>query len=403
MQVYVWRKMDAVKTEAFDLDQCTIDGKLFFQVRPKAYSPQLARPLYNLDGCIWDKSKRVWVIPRNAESTSFMTKWFGSIRVSELDHSVSSKDHKSNTYVNHSKKEKEGTTSSPLAVRRGKNYEQLSVAATNELLAVEEQMRLMRYSWSTIKSYLSHLRQFFRDSSALSPNEVTEDTIRRVLVELVLGRQVSSSTQIQFLSAIRFWWEQVKGRPKLDMQLQPRKEKKLPNVLSQEEVMRLFQAVDNLKHRCILMMIYSGGLRLSEACRLRVMDIHIDRNEIFIHAAKGKKDRFTTLSDRMLVQLKLYLEEYKPDYWLFEGQTGGAYSTRSVQAILRRAVKKSGVNPMATVHTLRHSYATHLLEQGVSLRHIQELLGHNSSKTTEIYTRVSNAERRKISSPLDRL
>lgn len=163
------------------------------------------------------------------------------------------------------------------------------------------------------------------------------------------------------------------------------------------------EVTENLKHRCVLKTIYSGGLRLGEVCNLRIQDIQSDRKQIFIHGGKGKKDRYTTLSDSLLIELRQYYLQYQTSYWLFEGQTGGQYSRRSVQAVLRKAVEKSKINAFATVHTLRHSYATHLLESGTSLRHIQELLGHASSKTTEIYTHLSNEERQRIVSPLDRL
>ena len=195
----------------------------------------------------------------------------------------------------------------------------------------------------------------------------------------------------------------MEGREKAYYDLRPKKPKKLPNVLSVEEVVRLFNVIDNLKHRCILKTIYSGGLRLSEITYLRIADIHSDRMQIFVHGGKGKKDRYTTLSKGLLKDLRAYFLEYRPEYWLFEGQTGGQYSVRSVQAVLKKAVKKSKINPYATVHTLRHSYATHLLEQGTSLRHIQELLGHENSSTTEIYTHVSNHEKQQVISPLDRL
>ncbi|MCP3932122.1 MAG: tyrosine-type recombinase/integrase, partial [Bacteroidetes bacterium] len=169
----------------------------------------------------------------------------------------------------------------------------------------------------------------------------------------------------------------------------PRKPAKLPHVLSEKEVVALFNAVGNLKHKCILLVIYSAGLRLGELTKLRRTDILWDKNQIFVHDAKGKKDRMTVLSDKMKVFLKKYLTEYEPDYWLFEGQTGGMYSTLSVQNILRRAVETSKINPYATVHTLRHSIATHLLEQGTDLRYIQHLLGHSSSETTQIYTHIT--------------
>ena len=136
---------------------------------------------------------------------------------------------------------------------------------------------------------------------------------------------------------------------------------------------------------------------------LQLSDIQPDRMQVFVRDAKGGKDRYTTLSRKVLVHLRDYYRAFRPDYWLFEGQDGGQYSKRSVQTILKRAVRESGVNPSCTVHTLRHSYATHLLESGVSLRHIQELLGHASSKTTEIYTHISSAERVRVASPFDDL
>ncbi len=149
------------------------------------------------------------------------------------------------------------------------------------------------------------------------------------------------------------------------------------------------------------MLIYSGGLRIGESIRLRKEDIHFGRKSIFIKGGKGKKDRYTILSDKMIVLLQNYLVAYKPAYWLFEGQNGGQYSTRSIQQVFRRAVAKSGVNPYSTVHTLRHSFATHLLERGTDLRYIQELLGHSSSETTQIYTHITKRARQRLSSPLD--
>ena len=149
------------------------------------------------------------------------------------------------------------------------------------------------------------------------------------------------------------------------------------------------------------MLIYSAGLRISESTRLRKEDVDFKRNTVFVKAGKGKKDRYTVLSEQMKKVLKQYLDDYRPEYWLFEGQYGGQYSTRSIQNIFRRAVKKSGVNPFSTVHTLRHSFATHLLERGMDLRYIQILLGHNSSKTTEIYTHITPKARQKFCSPMD--
>ncbi|MEM9525956.1 MAG: tyrosine-type recombinase/integrase, partial [Bacteroidota bacterium] len=253
----------------------------------------------------------------------------------------------------------------------------------------EEQLKVRRYSWRTVKSYLSHLRQFFIDHPNHNLKEIQNDVIRTYVITRAEAGNYSESTQNQLLNAIKFWLEQVEGRDRAFYELRPKKKQQLPRVLSEEEVKRLFAAVTNLKHRCILKIIYSGGLRLGEVCNLRIADINSDRMQIFVHGGKGKKDRYTTLSKKILAELRTYFREYRPDYWLFEGQSGGQYSPRSVQKVLRKAVQKSGVNPYATVHTLRHSYATHLLEQGTSLRHIQELLGHSQSATTEVYTKTS--------------
>ncbi|MEL7124460.1 MAG: tyrosine-type recombinase/integrase [Bacteroidota bacterium] len=149
------------------------------------------------------------------------------------------------------------------------------------------------------------------------------------------------------------------------------------------------------------MMIYSAGLRIGECIRMRKADLDFDRNTVFIKAGKGKKDRVSVLSQKLKEKLKDYLASYQPDYWLFEGQTGGTYSATSIQKIFRRAVDKANINPFSTVHTLRHSFATHLLERGIDLRTIQTLLGHSSTETTQIYTHITQKMKDKFVSPLD--
>lgn len=159
----------------------------------------------------------------------------------------------------------------------------------------------------------------------------------------------------------------------------------------------------NIKHKAILYTIYSAGLRVGELTRLRIEDIRSDDGYIFVKDSKGKKDRHTVLSPSLLTILRQYYKKHRPSYWLFEGQDGGQYSTTSIQAIFRKAVKHTNSNPWSTPHTLRHSFATHLLQAGVNLRYIQNALGHNSSKTTEIYTRVININNKTLKSPLDLL
>ncbi len=184
----------------------------------------------------------------------------------------------------------------------------------------------------------------------------------------------------------------------------PRKDKKLPVILSQDEVARILTSIENMKHRAILMLVYSSGLRVGEVVRLKPEDIDGKRMLIHIRGAKGRKDRYTMLSETALKVLREYKEQYKPVNWLFEGARSGRYlSTRSAEKIFENACKKAQIGKDVSVHTLRHSFATHLLESGTDLRYIQEILGHQHSKTTEIYTHVSTKSIGKIKSPLDNL
>jgi len=287
-------------------------------------------------------------------------------------------------------------------VTGGYDYE-LTEHWRKALLRTEEELRVRRYSWRTVKSYLGHLRRFFRDHPTITAETVDNDLVRKYILRRAREGNYAASTQDQLLNSLKFWMERIEGREKTFIELRPKRPVRLPQVLSVGEVKRLLSVVTNLKHRCILKTIYGGGLRLSELCNIRLVDIHYDRMQIFIKGGKGAKDRYTTLPDALVKELQQYQHEHRPTYWLFEGRTGGCYSVRSVQSIMKRAVVESGVNPYATVHTLRHSYATHLLEQGTSLRHIQELLGHYSSRTTERYTHVTDKERQRVVSPLDRL
>jgi site-specific recombinase XerD len=216
---------------------------------------------------------------------------------------------------------------------------------------------------------------------------------------LLAGRQLVVVQQ-----AIRAYLENILKKPVDSSTIPwPKGEKKLPIVLSAEEVTTLLSSIDNLKHKCIIWLIYSAGLRISEAVYLTVDDIDFDRMQIHIRKAKGKKDRCSILSRKAADIIQQYLKEYQPAKWLFQGQKGGNYTVKSIQMIFHKALDKTSIKKHATVHTLRHSFATHLLENGTDLRYIQELLGHSNSKTTEIYTHVTRISLQKIQSPLDSL
>ena len=268
----------------------------------------------------------------------------------------------------------------------------------------ELKLRELRYSEHTIRSYTNLFEEFINYYHRFDIDRIDETMITAFLRYLVIERKVSISYQNQAINAIKFYYERVLGgQRKVYLVDRPRTETKLPVVLSQEEVCEILKATVNLKHKAILMTIYSAGLRISEAIQLKVSDIDSQRMQIRITQAKGKKDRYTLLAVKTLDLLRQYVRMYKPKFWLFEGQKGEQYSNSSIQAILKVSLSKTKIQKRVTVHTLRHSFATHLLESGTDLRYIQNLLGHGSSKTTEIYTHVTTRGFEQIKSPLDRL
>lgn len=267
-----------------------------------------------------------------------------------------------------------------------------------------EKLKELRYSRNTLNVYTDLFEEFINYYPDKKAEEITEEEVILFLRYLVNSRKVSTSYQNQSINAIKFFYERVLGgNRKIYLIERPRKENYLPEVLSEDEVALLIKSIQNLKHKALIMTIYSGGLRISELINLRIKDIDSDRMQIRISQSKGKKDRYTLLSKKTLLILRDYFKEYNPKEWLFEGENGGQYANRSIQNILRAAVEKTGIKKRITVHTLRHSFATHLLENGTDIRYIQSLLGHSSSKTTEIYTHITTKGFDQIKNPLDKL
>ena len=262
-----------------------------------------------------------------------------------------------------------------------------------------------RYSPNTIKTYSDALRSFLVYNQANNICELTNADVLDYNNDYILKNKVSASYQNQVISAIKLYFRTVrKTKIEVDKIDRPKKPKTLPNVLSKEEVKNILEAHANMKHKIMLSLIYSCGLRCSELLQLRPLDIDSKRNIVLIKQAKGKKDRITPLSPKILELLRTYYQLYKPKTYLFEGQEPGTiYSPKSLQSVLKQALQKANIKKPVTLHWLRHSYATHLLESGTDLRYIQELLGHNSSRTTEIYTHVSTKSLQQIKSPFDDL
>jgi integrase/recombinase XerD len=262
----------------------------------------------------------------------------------------------------------------------------------------------MRYSGATVQNYETQFKAFLRFIHPKKVYEFCEDDVKRYLLYLIEDRRVSISTQNIAINSIKFYLERVRRGDRRDYIIErPLKERKLPTVLSEGEMQRLLSGTKNRKHRCILILLYSGGLRISELLNLELRDIDAARKIIHVCDGKGRKDRITILSEVAEKYVERYVEKYQPVKWIFEGPSFGQYSAKSVNNIVKRSAKVAGIGKNISAHTLRHSFATHLLENGTDLRYIQALLGHESSKTTERYAHITRRGFERVKSPLDNL
>ena len=288
------------------------------------------------------------------------------------------------------------------------NEKKLITLNNNEQKQIEEFKHWMthkRYSDSTIKTYLNGITVFLSFIQPKTSNEASNDDMIRFVNEYLIPNKLSYSYQNQIVNACKLFYSQiVHSTLQVEKLNRPRREHKLPNVLSKEEIKAILDAPRNIKHKMMLSLIYACGLRRGELLNLKPIDVDSKRGILIIRQSKGKKDRIVPISDKIITMLREYYIMYKPKIWLFEGQNpGDSYSETSLQEVLKQALTKAGIKKPVTLHWLRHSYATHLLEAGTDLRYIQELLGHKSSKTTEIYTHVSIKSIQKIKSPFDDL
>jgi len=265
-----------------------------------------------------------------------------------------------------------------------------------------KQLSIENYSVQTIRNYSSALKLFLGYIKNLKIKKVADKEIQNYLYYCKTKRKYSYSSMKQVVAAISYLYKKVLKKPvPVALNVKFRKPHSLPTILSAKEISKILYVTKNLKHKTILLLIYSAGLRLNELLELTIADIDSEVMKIHIKSGKGKKDRYIMLSDNVLKLLKKYYKSYRPKKHVFEGQNGGKYSPKSVQSIFNRAVVKAGIKKKVTVHSLRHSFATHLLDAGTDIRFIQELLGHKRLETTQIYTHVSSYSINKIKSPAD--
>ena len=328
--------------------------------------------------CRWNSSKACWTVPYNEQNVKKLQE-MANAQDLQFAYEVISK------------------TAGTARLPKHANYLRCPKEYT-------EKLKELRYSENTMRVYTDLFEEFLNYYPLKNVEEITEEEIVAFLRYLVNDRKISTSYQNQSINAIKFYYERVLGgKRKIYLIERPRKEHYLPEVLSEEEVAAILKSITNLKHKALIMTIYSGGLRISELINLKIKDIDSDRMQIRIQQSKGKKDRYTLLSKKTLITLREYFKEYKPKEWLFEGEGGGQYTDSSIYSIFKRALAAAKITKKVSIHSLRHSFATHLLENGTDLRYIQSLLGHSSSKTTEIYTHITTKGFDQIINPMDKL
>ena len=348
-----------------------------------------------LKGASWSQSQAFWYIP---QSEFKLSKVFDALQsVAYLDYSGLKENAKS--IINEHDKPKDKNS-----VHRGV-ADKLSPETESKIEEFSKWMIHKRYSQATIKTYIGTLKNFLLFTAKKPVSEITNQDVVNYVNDVIIRNNLSFAYQNQTVNAVKLFFREVMhAKIETEKIERPRPEHKLPNVLSKAEVKAILEAPGNIKHEAMLSLIYACGLRRSELLNLKPDHIDSKRHLLIIKNAKGRKDRIAPIPEKLIVLLRDYYKKFKPQLWLFEGQKKGEqYSATSLQQVLKGSLKKCGINKPVTLHWLRHSYATHLLESGTDLRYIQELLGHKSSKTTEIYTHVTDKSLQKIKSPFDDL
>ncbi len=359
------------------------------------YSAVLNNIVKKIPGITYSKTNKCWYVPKKPDTLSAISSILTGYAV--IDHSAFESDPGIVLETTQANSDDGNTVNVT-------EHAVLSDLHQQALRMIEQKLNLKKYSFNTRKTYLHHFKDFLFFYAEHQPADLTDLEIRNYLLYLVEHKKVSASTQNQAINSIKFFYEHVLSQPKKTYYLdRPLKERKLPVVLSEEEVMSLLNASSNLKHRSMLALIYSSGLRRSELINMRIGDIDPARLTVFIRGGKGKKDRQSILAKSVIPLLEEYVKKYKPSYWLFEGASGEQYSATSLQKVFRQALAKTVIQKEVSLHSLRHSFATHLLECGTSTRYIQVLLGHESPVTTEVYTHVTRFGMSKLRSPLDNI
>ncbi len=352
-----------------------------------SYNKDVKNAIKSIPGTIWDRVNKFWYIPLNKfnlNSVTLTLNGIADVNMSALKKAYNDKSEiqKNSQFANREIKER--------------------VRKSNVIMRYVRFLEGKRFSKSTVDTYSNFAVDMFLYIGKRSISQITEQDIKDYIDNSFVPNGYSISTHRQFISSMKHLTECFPEMKISDITLtMPSKSKKLPDVLSEQEIVRLIDNAKNIKHKTIITLLYSSGLRVGELINLKISDINIERKQIFIRNSKGRKDRYVILADSFIPMLNEYLIAYSPQYWFVEGTPGKQYSSSSIRNFLKHLCEISGINKKVTPHTLRHSFATHLLENGVDIRYIQELLGHSKPETTMIYTHISKKQLMKIQSPLD--
>lgn len=363
----------------------------------------LSNIVKKIKGVKWSQSNKCWYLPLSKENYTSITTALKD-KVTTDNSLLKTWLEKRNSTAATLPDPKKNSPAKPISKTTAYKLSPVNLAALEKYIS---HLTLKAYSPSTINTYRNELMQLLQLLKHKPVDELTPEDLKRYMLYAMEKEGISENTAHSRLNALKFYFEQVLSREKFFWEIpRPKKAEHLPKVFSQDDIAAIIKSVKNKKHKTMLMLAYSAGLRVSEVVSLKTYHIDSGRMTIFIEASKGKKDRITTLSPVLLVMLREYAKAYKPDKkgWLFAGNTKGAcYSSRSLQEVMQSAKNKAGIIRPGSIHSLRHSFATHLVERGTDITMIQKLLGHNDIKTTMIYLHTSNKDLLKIISPLDDL
>lgn len=367
------------------------------------YNHDVSSEIKKIKGIKWSQTHRCWYMPLSEQGYREIRKAFKEKAVVNnttlKDYLEKRKQIKATLPAPPAPAAPKAVTSSPAWKLSPEN-----LAALQRFM---EELKLKSYSPSTMRTYRSEFLQLLQVLNKKCVNDLTADDLRRYMLYAMEKQGIKENTAHSRLNALKFYFEQVLKKEKFFWEIpRPKKPQVLPKLLNESELAKLFNAISNKKHKAMLFTAYSAGLRVSEVVNLKMADIDSRRMQIFVERAKGKKDRYVNLSPVLLDILRQYLKEYKPPpkIYLFESeQTQTAYPTRTLQQIFSNAKNKSGIKKEIGIHSLRHSFATHLLDKGTDIKYIKDLLGHFNIKTTERYLHVSKKQLVNIVSPFDDL